>query len=134
MKKTIVISGLASLLILGVSYAKPKSNGLEKVNIENLNSLDVSIFCKSIAKGDIDTVKRMISLGQDVNQRFKGMTPIMYAARHNRVEVLKFLASKGAELNTTCYRNRFTALEYAKLSKATDAIEALKDLMTKKRK
>lgn len=134
MKKTIVISALAGVLMYGVSYAKPFNYGFEKTKIETEVIFEVSIFCKSIAKGDIETVKKMISLGQDVNQRFKGMTPVMYAARHNRADVLKFLVSKGADVKATCYRNRFTALKYAKISKATDAIKVLKGLDTKKRK
>jgi ankyrin repeat protein len=135
MKKTILISSLACVLVMGISYAKSINDYAplkEKATVASLE-IEVSIFCKSIAKGDLEVVKRMISHGQNVNERSNGMTPLMYAARYNRTDILNLLVSKGADVNAKCYRNRFTALKYAKLSNAKDAIKFLNKQMSKKK-
>ncbi|AXT20699.1 ankyrin repeat domain-containing protein [Flavobacteriaceae bacterium AU392] len=87
----------------------------------------VNAFCLSVAKGDIDTVKKLISLGTDVNEKSNGMTPLHYAAKYNRVEILKLLVENGAKLNKRCDKGN-TAVEYAKLSNAKDAIAVLNEL------
>ena len=134
MKKTILISSLACALVMGNSYAKSINDNIcvnEKMTTSFLE-IEVSIFCKSIAKGDFEAVKRMISHGQNVNERSNGMTPLMYAARYNRTDILNLLVSKGADVNAKCYRNRYTALKYAKISNATDAVELLNKKISKK--
>jgi len=96
----------------------------EKNNIEN-PGYDVSTFCKLIQKGDFDVVKSMIEIGEDVNKKSKGLTPLMFAARHNRVDIVNLLLAKGAELNTKSDRDNITALKIAERSKALDAIKVL---------
>mgnify|MGYP006191513899 CR=1 FL=1 len=55
------------------------------------------------------------------------MTPLMIAARYNRVEIIKLLIASGAR---TYEKNEkgYTALKYAELSNASEAIALLKDL------
>ncbi|HCO86118.1 MAG TPA: hypothetical protein DIT95_21670, partial [Arenibacter sp.] len=47
---------------------------------------EISSFCKAIVEGDLETVKRLIELGEDVNQKSLGKTPAIFAARYNKVE------------------------------------------------
>ena len=53
------------------------------------------------------------------------MTPLMVAARYNKVEIIKFLLANGAQSDTKS-ESGLTALKYAELSKANEAIEILK--------
>ncbi|ALJ04773.1 hypothetical protein APS56_06385 [Pseudalgibacter alginicilyticus] len=128
MKKTIVITSMALCLSFVTVNAKVSSS-FSNSFIETIIP-KVSPFCISIAKGDIETVKKLIELGSDVNQKSNGMTPIMYAAKFNRTDILKLLISKGAKLNMKSDTGK-TALDYAKLHKATDAAVILEDALSK---
>jgi len=64
------------------------------------------------------------------------MTPLMYAARQNRVEIVKLLITNGADLKTKSKKGH-TALKYAEMSNAHDAVQIISDellaLKTKKK-
>jgi len=96
MKKTIIIFAVALCFAVSTVNATPVNKNVKNYNIESV--VKVNPFCVSIAKGDIVTVKKLISLGTDVNEKSNGMTPAMYAAKFNRTEILKLLISKGAKL------------------------------------
>ena len=126
MKKTIIISAI----VLG--FACHTSNAITILKTAPTTSLvktktSVSPFCLSIVKGDLETVKKLIELGADVNEKSNGMTPAMYAARYNRVAVLELLVKHGAKLNEKSEKG-FTAKDYAKQSNATDILDYLKNL------
>jgi len=59
----------------------------------------INSFCKAIVQGDIAIVKKMIALGEDVNQKSLGMTPVMFAARYNKADILKLLIENGADIS-----------------------------------
>lgn len=84
----------------------------------------MSGFCRSIQIGNYNAVKSLINKGVDINQKSLKLTPLMYAARHNRVEILKLLIKKGAHLKTKS-DNGFTALNWAKQVNAKEAYEIL---------
>lgn len=81
-------------------------------------------LCNAISKGDFEAVKKFVEYGADVNERSNGLTPLMVAARYNRVDMVEFLLAKGAQLDAKS-DNGFTAKRYAELSKATEAANFL---------
>ncbi len=83
-------------------------------------------LCVAIMKGDTETVKKFIEYGADVNELSNGLTPLMMAARFNKAEIITLLLSKGARIDTKDERG-LTALKYAELSKANEAIAVLKN-------
>lgn len=102
---------------------------VEKVRKNNMNmevvySTNVSAFCKLITTGDYDSVENMIKAGTNINEKSVGMTPLMYAARYNRVPIVKLLIANGAKLNAKSDKG-YTALKYAKLSNADDAYKVI---------
>lgn len=126
MKKTIIISALA------LGFAFSSSNAATSVETNQFSAIiksksDVSPFCLSIVKGDFETVKTLIELGADVNTKSNGMTPAMYAAKYNRMDILELLVKHGAELKKKSERG-LTAMDYAKQSHAKDAMAYLKNL------
>ncbi len=125
MKKTIV-TALTIMFITSVSFATEKQTTLDSLTYE-LTTNQVSAFCMAIVKGDTDTVKKMIELGSDVNKKSEGMTPLMYAARYNRVDIIKVLVEKGAKIKTKDGKG-YTAMKFAKLSNAKEAMALLKEL------
>ena len=123
MKKTIVILGLALVAFTNVSFASTVST--TKVKMETTTFTGTPL-CVAIMKGDTETVKKFIEYGADVNEASNGMTPLMMAARFNKAEIISLLISKGARVDDKDEKG-FTAMKYAELSKATEAISALKN-------
>src|SRR5690606_14219370 len=102
----------------GVSTVK---NPIERTGY-TANPLNVAI-----SKGDIETVKKFIEYGADVNLISEDLTPLMTAARYNKFEIIKVLLANGAKASAK-NENGFTALKYAELSNASESIAILKDL------
>ena len=124
MKKSIVYLGVALLSIGNVAIASNLENGTEKIIVANTN---LSPLCNAVAKGDLETVKKMIEFGSDINQTSNGMTPLMIAARYNRVEIVKLLLDNGAKTYLKDSKG-LTALQHAERSSAKETIEILKAL------
>ncbi|MFD2564513.1 ankyrin repeat domain-containing protein [Aquimarina rubra] len=125
MKKTIVTT-LMILFIASASFATEETMAVDSHSYE-LTTYKVNPFCMAIIKGDLETVKKMIALGSDVNQRSDGKTPLMYAARYNRVDIIRLLVEEGAYLKARDSRGN-TAMKFAELSNAKEAMAVLKEL------
>ncbi len=125
MKKAILSVGMTcALLFTGVlasaSVAQPEMHRETKVMV----AFEINTFCKAIIQGDLETVKKMISLGEDVNQKSLGKTPAHYAARYNKPEILKLLIANGANLKKRCDKG-YTVKKYAELSNAKEVLEVI---------
>ena len=120
-----------SLVILLSFHFVNASNVYESSPSISKDYPKLSTFCKMIRMGNIESVKAFIKSGTDINRKSMGLTPVMYAARYNKVEILKLLIKKGAKLKTKSDRG-YTALEYAKMSKAKDAYDVLKEALENK--
>jgi ankyrin repeat protein len=124
MKKSIIYLGLALVAFANASFASQNVSPKNKMEyIFNSNTP----LCLAIVKGDLETVKKFIEYGTDVNQTSNGMTPLMFAARYNKVEILKILITNGAKVDTKDSRG-FTALKYAMISNAADAASYLEKI------
>lgn len=124
MKKSIVYLGVALVAFANVSFAAG-FHSFTGTTSELISNPMVSPLSIAILKGDMASVQKFIEYGADVNEVSNGMTPLMVAARYNKTEIIKFLLSKGADREKENDKG-FTALKYAQLSKANDAIELLK--------
>ena len=125
---------LSLALVSGMAVSAAPLTFNESVDTSNnavIFTLEIDTFCKLITKGDIEAVKSMIEAGTNINQKSVGMTPLMYAARYNRVEIVSLLIAQGADLKTKSNRG-FTALEYAEMSKANDTYNAISDALNTK--
>lgn len=124
MRKTVFTAAAISMLVLNGLSAKEIPSKVCKTADTVVETVDISSFCKAIMEGDYDTVKRLIDLGEDINQKSLGMTPAMFAARYNKAEILQLLIEKGADLNAKSNQG-FSAKKYAELSNAVDALAVL---------
>lgn len=122
MKKSIIFLGLALVAFANVTFANTVATAA--VQLE-LVTYDTTPLCTAIVKGDLVTVKKFLEYGSDVNETSNGVTPLMLAARYNRVDIIVILLEKGAKVGTKDNRG-YTALQYAEFSKSQDAIEVLK--------
>ena len=131
MKKTILTS--AALCLMAVSGLYAVNNSTVQATASDLSitvAYDVNPFCKAIMTGDIDTVKKLIDLGADVNEKSVGMTPAMFAARYNKPEILQVLIEDGANLKLKSDKG-YTAKKYAQMSNASDALAVIETAMKK---
>ncbi|PTX63531.1 ankyrin repeat protein [Kordia periserrulae] len=118
-------------LIVGASFTtanatEKNTESTETYKVKVTNVTKVNSFCIAIAKGDFETVKKMIQFGENVNKISNGKTPLMYAARFNRVEIIKLLLENGAKVDIKDNQGH-TAVDYAKISKALDAKKVLEN-------
>lgn len=125
MKNSVIYLGLALVTFANVAMA---SNHKTIVNEQVVVSLyDSTPLNVAIRKGDVEVVKKFIEYGANVNEKSDDMTPLMIASRYNKVEIMKLLLASGARPSEKNEQG-YTALKYAQLSNATDAIAILKDL------
>jgi ankyrin repeat protein len=130
MKKAFLIMIL--VLTVGSSFANSSKNEknlecIQSMHVQKANEL--SPFCKAIVQGDLETVQSLLALGADVNEKSLGRTPAMYAARYNKVEILKLLIKYDANLKVKCTGKKFTALEYAQHANATEAAQIIEQAL-----
>jgi ankyrin repeat protein len=83
------------------------------------------LIIDAAGNGDITTVKRLHSTGQNINEKdYNGATPLMYAIWSDKLEVAKYLIEAGADLKAKD-NNNYDALTYAIDYKQTDIINLL---------
>ena len=124
MKKTIIYLGITLMAFSSLSFAS-NTNFIGNQKTLNIFSESPSTLATAISKGEIETVKQFIESGTKINKKLNGLTPLMYAARYNKVEIIKYLLQKGADRDIKDSQG-FTALNYAELSNANEAIAILK--------
>lgn len=126
MKKSI-FTILMAVCVTSLSFASESDKSFNDNNSSAIIAYKTSPFCMAIVKGDLETVKKLIELGSDVNEKSDGMTPLMYAARYNRTDIIKILVEKGAKINTKNSKG-YTAMKFAKQSNAKEAVALLEEL------
>ncbi|MDQ6473072.1 ankyrin repeat domain-containing protein [Flavobacterium sp. LHD-80] len=126
MKKSVIILGVALVAFANVSMAANHTTSAVNPKIEVSRNFSAPLHV-AVSKGDIEIVKKFIAYGANVNEQSEDMTPLMIAARYNKVEIIKVLLENDARPEDKNEQG-FTALKYAQLSNATEAIAILKDL------
>lgn len=62
----------------------------------------------AIKNGDLEQVKELIEQNNfNINQEITARSPIHYAADYGQADVLKYLISKGADVNVSAYSNYY---------------------------
>ncbi|MBF4519420.1 ankyrin repeat domain-containing protein [Flavobacterium sp. ANB] len=123
MKNSVIYLGLALVAFSNVSMASNfKTSVKDQVEVSVYGGTPLTV---AVIKGDIEVVKKFIEYGADVNEKSDDMSPLMIAARYNKVEIIKVLLAGGARVSDKNEQG-YTALKYAELSNATEAIALLK--------
>ena len=124
MKKSTVILALAlGVSICNLNALNDTTTILKTETVETTQ--EISPLCKAVATGDVEVVKNFIASGADLNVKSKGMLPIHYAAKYNRVDIIKMLITAGSDVHSKCDKG-YTALKHAEITKAKDAASFLK--------
>ena len=102
-----------------------------KTEIVTTSYFEVNPFCKLIQKGDYEAVAALIKAGENVNKKSTGLTPLMFAARHNKAKIAELLIKSGAKLKSKSDKGKLTALEIAERAKAKDSYKVIKEALAK---
>lgn len=124
MKKSIFCLGIILIAFTNVSFAsnaKPLSTKFEITTIY----VGTTPLCVAISKGENDFAKKIIEYGASYTEKSNGMTPLMVAARYNNTEIIQYLLAKGVDASERDEKG-YTALKYAELSGAKNAVALLK--------
>ncbi|MRX65722.1 ankyrin repeat domain-containing protein [Maribacter luteus] len=125
MRKTIVIATAACMLTVTAAMANHQNQNADfNVNPTSFRTVELNTLCKAIVKGDVDLVKKLIAMGEDVNRKSLGKTPAIFAARYNRVEILKILIENGADLRIKSNKGH-SITEIAELANAKEALQVI---------
>ena len=128
--KNLILPMLICLFTFSTINATDSSFETNTENIEIVKIYELSSFCKLIQMGDYEAVKALIKSGEDVNKKSNGLTPLMFAARHNKAKIAKLLIDNGAKLKTKSDKGgKLTALQMAERSKAIDTIKVIKEAL-----
>ncbi len=129
MKKSVIAFGI--LFSVACSTVSANVNPeLRPTKVDRSTITNVSPLNLAVIEADMVAVKKFITYGTDVDQVAKKgakLTPLMYAARYNQVEVMKILIAEGADVSATS-KIGATALDYAKASGATSARDYLSSI------
>jgi hypothetical protein len=82
-------------------------------------------------EGGLQEVQRLLGAGEPVNMQisrgwFDGQTPLMWAARHGHVEMVRFLLDSGADPSISD-ANGQTAWDYAELGESDLVLKMLEE-------
>ena len=128
MRKSAIAFGI--LFTVMINSANANNNPSDKaVRSIKATTTNVSPLSLAVVNNDYETVKKFLELGSDIEAKEKtmGMTAVMYAARYNNAELVELLVSKGADLSKKS-KIGMTALDYAKLSNASDVVTFIEAL------
>ena len=133
MNRTILVLAAVVLFVtssISADTTNPIISSSYKVNMTKITK--VNTFCLAIAKGDYTMVEKLIEMGTNVNEYSHGKTPLMYAARYNRVEIAKLLIANGAKIKSKDTKGQ-TALRYAELANANAVVTLIKSVKKKRK-
>ena len=98
--KSLLVSIVAAVVLVGCGESQQSAPTPEaKPEPPTAKAPNISIH-DAAAKGNIDAVKHHLAAGVDVNAKgYRGFTPLHYAARNGRKEIVELLITKGADVN-----------------------------------
>ena len=85
----------------------------QKLFLQGNDHAKTAFLFKSIEKEDLETLKKVIQLGVDVNQKKGGRSPLKKAIHKNSFEMVQVLVEKGANPMSAIDSRSKTALHYA---------------------
>lgn len=124
MKKSVIILAVA----LAMSTSVLNASNIRQLVKDPIDSpaYEVSSLHYAVCAGDIESVKKLIAYGANLNKVIRDMSPLMLAARFNKFEIVEILLASGANPRIENEKG-LRAIHYAEYAKATESIAMLKN-------
>lgn len=124
MKKSVIILAIA----LAMSTSVLNASNIRRVIKDPIDSpaYEVSSLHYAVCAGDIESVKKLIAYGANLNKVIRDMSPLMLAARFNKFEIVEILLASGANPRIENEKG-LRAIHYAEYAKASESIAMLKN-------
>ena len=104
----------------------------EEKKVKKIQDDEVSDLMLASAEGNLERVTDLVAYGANVNATsYNGSTSLMYAARNNRLSIVKFLIENGADREVK-NEKKSTALSLSETFKSNEVNEYLKSLSSKR--
>jgi ankyrin repeat protein len=95
-------------------------------NASAMTDDDEAIWREALIQGQLKTVQKYVNAdAKVVNEKIFGWSPLQMAANTNQLEVVKYLISKGADLNYEQPNALHTAFHLAAFNRLTDMLTLL---------
>ena len=100
MKNRLAVVYLVFVITIGFSMSGycDENEGISQLGFSNKNEME---FIGAASGGDIETVRKLLTTGIDINGKFgvMGQTALGMASNKGKVKMVKFLIKSGADLN-----------------------------------
>ena len=99
-----------------------------KADVSLRNSFDFNAFTSAVAAGNQEIAGLLLDAGAKVGDSTSGLTPLAFAVSGGNMEMVRFLVSRGADVNQGAKSGEQTALISAILAAKIEAVKTLIEL------
>lgn len=99
-----------------------------KADVTRRNNFDFNAFTTAVAAGNQEIATLLLDAGAKPDEGASGLTPLAFAVSSGNVEMMRFLVSRGANVNHRAKNTGQTALISAILAARVDAVKTLIEL------
>ncbi|MEO8035769.1 MAG: ankyrin repeat domain-containing protein [Acidobacteriota bacterium] len=96
-----------------------------KADVNPKNKYDFNAFTSAVATGNQEIVGMLLDAGAKINEGSSGLTPLTFAAASENIDMMKFLVTRGADVNYGAKQETQTALMTAIYSGKLESVKAL---------
>lgn len=94
-------------------------------NVSPKNKFGFNAFTQAVAAGNQEMAGILLASGAKIEEGMSGLTPMQFAASAGNIDMIRFLAKHGADVNHGAKTGEQTALLSAIYGSHADAVEAL---------
>lgn len=99
-----------------------------KANVALRNAYDFNAFTSAVAAGNQEIAGLLLDAGAKINEGTSGLTPLAFAASSGNTAMMRFLVSRGADVNHGVKSGGQTALITAILTAQVESVKTLIEL------
>jgi ankyrin repeat protein len=96
-----------------------------KADVSLRNAFDFNAFTSAVAAGNQEIAGMLLDAGAKIDEGASGLTPLAFAVSSGNIEMIRFLAAHGADVNHGAKTGGQTALISAILGAQLESVKAL---------
>jgi ankyrin repeat protein len=96
-----------------------------KADVKLRNKFDFNAFTSAVAAGNQELAELLLAAGEKIDDGASGLTPLAFAVSSGNVDMIRFLAAHGADVNHGVKTGEQTALISAVIGAQLESVKAL---------